>query len=850
VVAGIAAITLLALVYAALNLGVNMDNKTSLLSQDLPSEVRARAFEKHFPLLSDALLVVVDGASNEQAREGARRLAARLASRPDLAHSVYAPEVDPFFERHALLYRKVDALETLADQLARFQPMIAELSADPHITTLAHVIEQAIDAGGKAGLADELASLLRYFGAATVAVYAERPLYVSWSEMLMGDAGPPRATIVVDPVLDFDALLPAGRAIQEIRRVAKDEGLVRETGFRVRITGYPALNDEEMRGMGMDVGFAGIFSFAMVLVLMTVALRSWRIVAAAATTLIVGLIWTAAYAAATVGKLNVVSIAFAVLFIGLGVDFAIHLGMHYVEALRDGRDHEEAMLDSVEDVGSPLLLCTLTTAIGFFSFIPTDYKGVAELGEISGVGMFIILLLTLTLFPALLTRRLRLPGPPKPGLRPWGGHGRARPRLVLGIALLVTLVAIAISPLAHFDSNVVRMRNPNTESVRTWDDLLAAGTASPWYIDILAPNLDQAEALGKELAGLDLVSQTLTLGDYVPSDQADKLDVLADLAFLLDVPPAPPSNPPELSPTGQVAALRALRGALDSDAVQHGRSRGAAAGRLLQVRLDRFLERVARDGDPQAPLHELDKSLMGGFPAELAELHLALDPDPITLENLPKPLVARMLSSDGSARLQVFPRDDLSRRGALNAFVTEVQAVVPEATGLPVNVVEFGRATSRSLIEAVAIAVGLIAALLFTLWQRPADILRALAPLVLAGAWTVGCVVLLRQSFNFVNVIALPLLVGIGVDSGIHLVGRARRGLPPEVSITDTPTARAVFYSAATTLISFGSLAFSGHRGIASLGVLLVVGMSCTLVANLVVLPALLPQGGAGRIPA
>jgi len=842
--AGIAAITLLALIYAALNLGVDMDNKTALLAQDLPSEIRARTFEKHFPLLDDALLVVVDADSHEQAREGARRLAARLAARPDLAHSVYAPEIDPFFERHALLYRDVDALETLADQLARFQPVIAELAASPHVTTLTQVIEQAIDTAGKAGLADDLASLLRTFGAATVAVYAERPLYVSWSEMLIGDVGPPRATIVVDPVLDFDALLPAGQPIQGIRKVAEDEGLVGETGFRVRVTGYPALNDEEMRGLATDVGIAGIFSFAMVLVVMSAALRSWRIVVAAAITLVVGLIWTAAFAAAAVGKLNVVSIAFGVLFIGLGVDFAIHLGMHYVEGLRAGQDHEQAMLAAVESVGSPLLLCTLTTAIGFFSFMPTDYKGVAELGKISGVGMFIILFLTLTLFPALLTRSLRLPAPPKPGLRPWGASRHRRPGVVLGVAAVVTVAALALAPRARFDSNIVRLRNPDTESVRTWNDLLAAGTASPWYIDVLAPNLDRAQAIGKQLQDLPRVSQTLTLRDYVPADQTDKLDVLADLAFLLDVPPSAPGNPPDVSPADQVAALRVLRDALGSDAVQHGHSRGAAAGRLLQVRLDRFLERVAQGGDPRGPLQQLDRSLMGGYLAALDALRAALDPDPITLQNLPRPLVARMLASDGSARLQVFPRDDLSRDGALDAFVSDVQAVVPGATGLPVNVVEFGRATSRSLIEAVAIAVGLIAALLFTLWRRPGDMLRALAPLALAGIWTVGCVALLGRPFNFVNVVVLPLLIGIGVDSGIHLVGLARRGLAPTVAITDTPTARAVFYSAATTMISFGSLGFSGHRGIASLGTLLVLGMGCTLVANLVVLPAMLPRSG------
>jgi hypothetical protein len=188
--------------------------------------------------------------------------------------------------------------------------------------------------------------------------------------------------------------------------------------------------------------------------------------------------------------------------------------------------------------------------------------------------------------------------------------------------------------------------------------------------------------------------------------------------------------------------------------------------------------------------------------------------------------------------MQVFPSGDLYQERELTGFVDAVAGVAPEVTGLPAILVGFGRATIRSLAEALALALGSVLLILLLLWRRPGDSLLALAPLALAGLWTLGALGALGLPFNFVNVVALPLLLGIGIDSGIHLVQRARDPRPMETGLAATTTGRAVFFSAATTLTSFGSLAMASHRGVASMGLLLIIGMSFTLVANLVVLPA------------
>ncbi len=846
-VAALALVTLGAGAYAALELGVNADNRR-LLAEDLPFQQDTRAFEERFPALTESLLVVVDAETPELAREAARDLSTELGGRSDAFGDVFVPGSEPFFEEHGLLYRSADELEEFGDHLARIQPLLAQLSADPSLASLARLLERSLDdAPATAGL--DWPTLLESFRRATVEVYAEHPVALSWEDLVLEGSSfdaRRRRVLVAEPILDYDRLLPAGPAIRAVREAAAELGLTPERGVRVRVTGYPALNDEEMRGLVSDVGVAGAVSFAFVGLLLVVALGWGRFVAAAAGALAVGLVWTAAFAAGAVGQLNLVSIAFAVLFIGLGADFAIHLGLHLVDESRGEPAPDRALGLATRDVGAALLLCTLTTAIGFWAFVPTDYRGVGELGLIAGFGMIAIFVLTLTLLPALLGASR--PGPPREaGLegRLRGrvtGFAEARPKVVLGVTAVGVLASLAALPSARFDSNVVALRDPGTESVQAFEDLLE-GESSPWTIEVLTRDAEDTRLRARRIAELATVQSTRTLADYVPAEQEEKLEILADVALLFDAPAAPSTaEPPE--PAAQVAALGRLAGVLEVAALGGDSQLGASANRLHDE-LRRFLDHVEGAPAPAEELARLERVLLSTFPERMERLKRALAAEPVALGDLPRSLVSRLRAADGSERIQVFPREDLTDAEALARFVADVRSVEPRATGLPVSVVEFGRYTAASLREAFLGALAAIALLLFALWRRPGDVALALAPVTAAALLTVGSMAALGRPFNFANVIVLPLLLGVGVDSGIHLVRRARRS--PGAVLGDTATARAVLYSSITTLVSFGSLALARHRGVASLGVLLVVGMLWTLACNLVMLPALL--AAAGRRP-
>jgi hopanoid biosynthesis associated RND transporter like protein HpnN len=785
------------------------------------------------------------------ARDAAALLTADLRKQSDHFRNVFIPGGGDFFERNGLLYRSVDDLYDFTDHMAQVQPMIAELERDSSIANLSAIVRMGLEQVDSNPISSEQwSAVLDRLSDGAAGVFDEFPMAISWEEFLLSGSSldvSKRRILMLEPILNFESLLPAGSHLARIRETARELGFTPERGVVVRVTGNPALYHEEMLGIAWDILAGGVFCFLFVGFVLYVALRSLRLAIAALATLLVGLVWTAAFATAAVGHLNLVSLTFAVLFIGLGVDFAIHLGMSYAARRRDGLDHASAMLDAVDYVGSSLVLCTLTTCIGFYVFIPTDYLGVAELGLISGTGMLIILFLTFTFFPALLSSWLELPPGevPRASLRfrdDWSLTFRRHGVAVRRTAVIAGIGALLVLPHTTFEPNVVHMRNPSTESVQAFNDIAATNDrGSPWYANALAEDLDSGVELAARLEDLDLVSQTITLADFVPDEQEEKRSILADLALIIDAPM--PKEPPrsDLSVEEQLSALRGLRDFLATSDVGRGNNALLLSVNRLEGVLDDFLARVDAGEDVPTALRNLEQVLLGQLSLHMERLRKALDPAPVGIDDLPRPVVRRMIASDGRARVIAYPTENLQTDSqALTRFVDVVHSVVPEATGLSVNLVEFGRATVRSLRQALISAILAIAVLLWLLWRRATEMLLVLTPLLLGAAFTCASMVLCGIAFNFANVIVIPLLLGIGVDSSIHLVHRADVGSEGEGGLLGTTTARAIFYSAFTTVASFGALAFSSHRGIASLGTVLVVGLAFMLLCTLVVLPALI----------
>lgn len=843
-------VTAISFHYTREHLGINTDT-AGMFSERLPWRKMQKAFEQAFPQYSDTLTIVVEAVTPDLAAQASRLLATRLADERAYIEWVYRPDGGSFFEQNALLFLDREELEDLADQLAAVQPLLARLSQDPSLRGLFSVLGTALEEIEN-GETIELSPALQRVTQAVDAALSGRFYQLSWQELMLGrDAkrAEKRRFIMVRPKLDFKRLFAAGPTIDRIRSLSAQLGLDLAHGVRVRITGELALSYEELKSLSEGMVLSSVLSLVLVGFIVTFGLRSGRLVLASMFTLVAGLIWTAAFAAFAVGSLNLISIAFAVLYIGLGIDYSVHFCLRYRELVAQGASHESAMSQVPKDVGKSLALCAITTGAGFFAFIPTQFSGVAELGLISGTGTFINLVTTLTVLPALL--RLMPLQPDK--LAPLGKNDRFTlvsrlrllptrfPRTVLGSAAVLGLASALALPHARFDYNPLNLRDPNTESVQTYRDLLADSETSPWTAAIVVKDRRQVAALKARLNRLGTVDEAVAIDDFVPEDQDEKLALVEEIALILGPEPGTlrRQSPPAL--TEQKLAIVELERKLASFLSNVSSHAVAPAAASLYGSLQRLDARLsAPDDTVEKLINRLDSSLVAALPEQLRVLNIALTAGEVTLDTLPKDLVERWVTPDGQYKVEVFPNEDLNDNEALRRFVTEVRSVAPEVTEAPVINLESGNAVVRSLQLAFLYALLSSSILIWVLLRNTVDVVLVLTPLLLGALYTVGLLILTGLGFNFANIVTLPLLLGIGVDNGIHMVHRMRTAPPAAGTLLETSTARAVVLAALTSIFSMGTLALSSHRGTSSMGQLLTFGLVAALICTLLVLPALL----------
>ncbi len=843
-------------VYTARNLGMDSDT-TDMLSEHLPFRANYEHYKKMFPHDQgmDTLLLVLDAPTPEQAHVASERLAARLQQDSTHVHDIYLPGGGAFFERNGLLYESVTELGRITDRLAAAQPLLARIATDPSLHTFASVLTVAVEEL-RMGRNMELGPVLGGVSATLDARLAGMPRALSWQVLFRGEAqkNSYRELIMVRPKLDYSQLFAAEQPIATLRALAQDSGLTADGAVRLRVTGEVALADEELKSAMHGAQHAGLLALVLVAVVLYCALRAPGAILTVLLCLVLGLLLTAAFAAAAVGHLNVISIAFAVLYIGLGVDFAIHFLLRYHEILETGLPAKEAMYRAGGGAGDSLTACAVTTALAFYAFMPTAYRGVAELGLIAGTGMLISLLVTLTLVPALQRYLPRRPVAATSVQKPLGkmlALPLQQRKMVYAVTLAALIAAVAALPRIEFDYNLLNLQDQRGEAVQTFRDLLAETEHSPWHAIALANGPVAAGHLAQRLAGLPEVSKVVTLLDFVPSDQEEKLFLIEEMALTvgpITLSPASQAAVP-YTPAQQRTALAALASKLDQFIAERPDHPTALAARSLRSVLAALLVRfdAASADDKNKLLQAANEDLLAMLPSALQRLHTSIEATAFKQEDLPPELSTRWHSQTGQYRIAVYPAENINDNEALRRFVRAVQQQAPQATGAPVISLEAGEAVVQAFIQAFSLALAGITLVLLFLTRSVVATLLVLTPLLLAALFTGALTVLLGVPFNFANIIALPLLLGIGIDSSLHMVHRSRGDGTANENLMHTSTTRAIFYSALTSLVGFGSLTFSSHQGTASMGVLLTVGLALTLICVLVILPALLRVSAQGE---
>ncbi|MDX2027837.1 MAG: MMPL family transporter [Alphaproteobacteria bacterium] len=819
--------------YAANHFKMNTD-VNQLLSADLEWRKQEAVLEKAFPQNVDTTVVVIDGDTPDAAENAAAALTEKLRTMPDKFSSVERPDSIPFFRKNGLLYLEPEKLAGILEQLVQAQPMLGMLASDPSLRGLLNMIGLMLQ-GLQHGQTDysRLDQPLTKIAETIEDALAGQDRPLAFQSMAAGDETPSlrdlQKFIMTKPVLDYTALEPGHAANNALRAAAQALNLTPENGVRVRLTGSVPLNDEEFASVAEGTGLATILSGVLVFLLLLWALRSLRLVLPILLTLTVGLVITSAFALFAVGSLNLISVAFAVMFIGIAVDFGIQFGVRYRDQHHQDPEHGRAMQRTAAVIAIPLAMAAGSTALGFLAFIPTDYRGVSELGLIAGAGMLIAFVLNITLLPALLT--LAQPPAEKEAI----GYRWAAPldvflikqrRAILAVSIALALLGAGIMTQLRFDFDPLHLKDPQTESVSTLLDVMKDPDSGFYKIGMLRPSSQEAQDLAATLEKLPEVDHVMTLASFVPDGQDAKLAMIADTRMLLE----PTLNLPatQKPPTDQEIfdSIRKTSAALKAVASQHPSA----------VRLAKALDDVLAKNDP-ALLPRLQKNLIGVMQSKLEMVKQTLSAERVTVENITEDLRRDWVTPDGRWLVQAYPKGSPPEHDALVAFTKAVRQVAPDAAGTPISIQESGHTVTSAFMYAGIYALAAIGLLALLILRRTSDVLRLLAPLILAGILTLATIVVIGLPLNFANIIALPLLLSLGVSYAIYFISYWRAGMNNPLQ---SSMARAVLFSAATVLVAFGSLALSTHPGTSGMGKLLTVALLYSLICTFFVLPALL----------
>jgi hopanoid biosynthesis associated RND transporter like protein HpnN len=822
--------------YAGNHFAITTDTN-EFISASLPWRQRLAAFNKAFPQRDDNIVVVIDGASPELAEAAAAQITDKMRGKPDLYSFVERPDGGPYFNKNGLLFLPVDELKETVGGLLRAQPFLAVIASDRSLRGIMDAfsfVNRGVRA--KAGTLDDFDRPIVALSGALEKILAGQNPFFSWRGLFTGETPDKRELrrfIEAKPILDYSALEPGEVPSEFIRQTARDLGFTPANGVKVRLTGLVPLADEEFATVQEGAGLNAALTTLIVLFIIWRALKSMRIVFAVAVSVLVGLCITAAVGLMMVSALNLISVAFAVLFVGIGVDFGIQFSVRYRAERHEEPEFFKAIERAAAKAGRPLALAAAATTAGFYSFLPTDYRGVSELGLIAGTGMIIAFFSAITVLPALLSL-LRPPAEEEPVgykfLAPADAFlSRHRYAIVIG-TLAVALAGTPLLRNLHFDFNPLNLRSAKVESVATLLDLEKDPSTNTNTIDVLAPNFAAAKPLVERLEKLPEVSRVTTLEDLIPPDQDEKLPIIEHAASIL-LPLFDPQR--RLDPPTDADDLAAMNKAAEAFTVTAAGAPGKGADDARHL-ADLIRQLAAA---PAATRAAARADLLPSLNVMLDLMADSLQAKKTTLESIPPGLRADWVAPDGRVRIETVPKGNPDDNEVLAKFTKAVQSVDPEATGEPVAIQESGATIVKAFIEAGLWALLSISVLLLIVLRRISDVLLTLVPLLLAGLVTLEITVLIGLPLNFANIIALPLLLGLGVAFKIYFVMAWRGGT---TNLLQSSLTRAVFFSALTTATAFGSLWLSNHPGTSSMGKLLALSLCCTLAAAVLFQPALM----------
>lgn len=836
--------------------------RDEMISPTKEVQQRWRAYLQEFGQDDDMVVVVQgDSSARPQMIEAIETLAGRIRAQPETFDRIFYKVDLRCLRNRALLFLDREEIERIRRDLTRMKPLLENPLAW-QLFSLRGMVNEAATRLGQQNSAENASlqkELLAVTQAARVALVDPARYRNPWTGVLPRRQGQdqlaqPQYFFSGDGQLAFLLVRPLGRkdefvgsfqSVQQLRQLVA--AVAPEFGeLRIGVTGLPVLEADEMVASQRDSTSASWIALVGVAFLYLLIFRSLRAPFLTVTTLLVGTVWALGWLTLTVGHLNLLSSTFAVMLIGMG-DYGVLWVTRYQQERAAGLVLLPALEATARGVGPSILTASLTTGLAFYAAMLADFMAVAELGWIAGSGVVLCGLACFLVLPPLIVvldgrrelaeERHLLPFDPESHSTPpvWLPGLARRPRLVLvGGVLLLALLATQTLRL-DYDHNLLNLQSHQLDSVK-WERTLIAHTAgASWHALSHTPSREHALELKGRFEKLPTVSRVVEIASLVPSDQEAKLPLLHDVQRRLTHLPPRTSSGPLLpsSPAALCQELEKLCVCLDKAqpaTVSLAREAAALRTEILNLPAATATDRLA----------QFERRLLRDLRADLHNLRAVATPEPIQVSDLPPSLRERYLSPNGRWLLRVFGKESLWEYAPLAQFVASVQSVDATATGKPFTTLEGLRAMKSGFQRAGLLALLVIVVVLSLDFRSLGPVLLALAPLLAAVVLALGLLGLCGFTLNPANMIALPLIVGVGVDNGVHVLHDfldRQRGRP---YLLRRSTALGILVAGLTTMLGFGALILSSHRGLSGLGLILALGVGFSLLASLVFLPALL----------
>lgn len=783
-------------------------------------------FKRDFPQFQQTALVVITGDDARIVAQTARDLSSALRTSGTFS-SVFAPGVDPFIETHKLYFLSLDQLKEWKKGADYNYPSMLRLADEASLNNLALTIADFVTANPGLPLPISLSSSLDMFEHESPGDFSAfyplvDPDQTSFTEL-----------IVVQGIQKLDQPLPNAEIVASLESLIAP--FVKAGKVEIALTGEVVLAHEEIGAALSGIEIAGLLSLILLLLILGLGLRSWPLITIIFVKLLLGTALTLGLATMIVGSFNTLSMLFVVMFFGLGIDFSVH---YVLRAMAEGRIDRASLSHAFRDTSPALALCTVTSAIAFLSFVPTSYRGLAELGLISACGMVIALLLTLFFIPSACLYWTQRQPPRHPARSQQGAKTGFWPTQVIAQGILIGApLLLALSMAMTFNYSVLSMRDADSPAMRALVKLQEAGLGTDYSIQLLAENTEEADRLRHLLEQKATVASVTTPGDWVPSEGEAKASVLADLETkYLDIEILAPT---QSDPSETQAANQMVKDYVSESLLGLDQNEAAPLVRLLSV--------IAHYEQHPSKRAALEQAFQATLEGELAKLVAMLGARPPSLESLPSTFRSRLISPHDEHLLTISPTIALTDRTRSDRFVADVRSVRAEAAGRTMVEWGIGQVVVDAFAQAIVTTLFIVLLLLFLYFRRLTPVLLVMMPIGLTMIYTLGIAQAIGLSLNMANILMIPLVIGLGVDTGIHLVHRYEN---PSTSRATEATHRAVIISGLTTCGTFFSLSFSPHGGAASIGLLLTLAISMLLIISLSVLPFLLKSLGHPRLRA